>query len=96
MPNEILAVFHNGSNCNYHLIVKELASKFEEQLERLRKNTESCKTFSNPLEKEIRKADKDGNESVATISYKIKFIDSTKFMANLLSDVFNNLCRRNP
>ena len=28
------------------------------------------------------KIDKDDNESVATISYKIKFIDSTSFMAS--------------
>ena len=37
-------------------------------------NTESFKHFPVPLEKEIRKVDKDGNDSVATISYKIKFI----------------------
>ena len=27
------------------------------------------------------KIDKDGNESVVTLSYKIKFIDSVRFMA---------------
>ena len=37
-------------------------------------------TFSIPIEKEATKNDKDGNESVVTISYKIKFIDSARFM----------------
>ena len=37
--------------------------------------------FSIPIEKEVIKIDKGGNESVVTISHKIKFIDSTGFMA---------------
>ena len=47
---------------------------------------EKFKTFSVPTEKEVTKVDKDGNESVVTISYKIKFIDSARFMASLLSN----------
>ena len=39
-------------------------------------NTEKCKTFSVPIEKVVTKIVKDGNESVITISYKIRFIDS--------------------
>ena len=38
--------------------------------------------FSVPTEKEVTNIDKDGNESVATISYKIKFIDSARFMVS--------------
>ena len=34
------------------------------------------KTFSFPIKKEIEKIEKDGNESVETVSYKIRFIDS--------------------
>ena len=34
-------------------------------------------------QKEITKIDKDGNESAINISYKIKLIDSTKFMAQI-------------
>ena len=94
MPNKILAVFHSGLNYNYHLIVKELANKFEEKLECRIENTENFKHVSVPLEKEIRKVDKDGNDSVATISYKIKFIDSTKCTANALSNVVDNLAER--
>ena len=35
--------------------------------------------------------DKDGNESTITISYKIKFIDSARFMRASLSNLVNNL-----
>ena len=37
------------------------------------------------------KNDKDGNETVKTISYKIKFIDSAWFMASLLSNLVDNI-----
>ena len=43
----------------------------------LGENTEKYKDFSVLKEKEGTKIDKDGNESVITISYKTKFIDST-------------------
>ena len=40
---------------------------------------------------EVTKIDKDGNESVVTISYKIKFINSTRFMTSSLSNLVDNL-----
>ena len=45
MPNEIPAVFHNGSNYDYHFIIKELANDFEGELECLGENTEKYKKF---------------------------------------------------
>ena len=36
------------------------------------------KTFSIPIEKEVKNIDINGKESVVTISYKIEFIDSAK------------------
>ena len=88
-------VFHNGSNCDYHFIIKELANEFEGQFECLGENTEKFKTFSVPIEKEVTKIDKDGNESVVTISYKVKFIDSARFMASLLSNLIDDLAEGN-
>ena len=44
-------------------------------------------TFFIPIEKEVTKIDKYGNESVVTISYNIKFIDSERFMATSLSNL---------
>ena len=40
---------------------------------------------------EVTKIDKDGNESVVTISYKIRFINSTRLMASLLSNLVDNI-----
>ena len=74
--------------------MKELADEFEGKFECLGKNTEKYKTFSITVAKEVTKIDKDGNESVVTISYKIKFIDSARFMASSLSNLVDNLIER--
>ena len=37
---------------------------------------------------------KDGNESIETISYKIKFINCARFMATLLSNLVDNLAKK--
>ena len=42
---------------------------------------------------QLTKIDKDGNESIVTISYKIKFIDSAKFMTTSLSILVDNLTK---
>ena len=91
MPDKIPVVFHSGSNYHYHFIIEKLSNEFEEQFECLGENTEKYKTFSVPIEKEVSNIDKDGNESVVTISYKIKFIDSPRFMVTLLSILVDNL-----
>ena len=54
-------------------------------------NTEKYKKFSIPIKKEVTEIDKDVNESVLTISQKIKFIDSARFMATSLSHFVGNL-----
>ena len=41
--------------------------------------------------KEITKKDKDGNDKITKTSYKIKFIDSYRFMSCLLSSLVTNL-----
>ena len=76
---------------DYHFIIKELANEFKDQLECLGKNTENYKTFSVTIEKEVSKIDKEGNWNIITISYEIKCIDSARFMASSLSNLFDNL-----
>ena len=71
----------------YKKINKQVWGRFE----CLAKNTEKYKTFFVPIEKEITKIDRNGNESIITISYKIKFIDSARFMAASLSDLVDSL-----
>ena len=91
VPNEISAVSHNSSNYDYHFIIKELANKFERQFECLWENKEKYNPFSVPIKKKITKIDKDDNENVETISYKIKFINSMRFIGTSLSKPVDNL-----
>ena len=84
---EIPVVIHNGSNYDYHFIIKELAEELKGQFECLGENTENYITFSVPIKKE----NKDGK----VITYKIKFIDSSRFMQSKLSDLADNLSEIN-
>ena len=43
-----------------------------------------------PIKKEITKKDKDGNDKITKISYKVKFIDSFRFMSTSLSNIVDN------
>ena len=47
--------------------------------------------LSVPIEKKVTNIDKDGDESVVTISYRIKCVDSARFMASSLSSLVDNL-----
>ena len=69
VPKEIPVVFHNGSNYDYHFIIKELVKEFDGNFECLGENTEKYITFSVPTKKKIENKDLE-------ITYKIKFIDS--------------------
>ena len=89
--HEIPVIFHNISNYVYHFITKELANELEIVFECFRKNIVKNKTFSVPIEKEITKIDRDANGNLGTISYKIKFIDSVKFVVSLLWNLVDSL-----
>ena len=90
-PKEIPVVFHNGSPYDYRFIIKELAEEFEGQFECLKENTEKYITFSVPIKKQTTKIDKDDNDEIVNISYRIKFIDSFRFMSSSLSYLVDNL-----
>ena len=81
IPKNIPVIFHNGSPYDYHFIIKELASEFEGNFECLGENNEKYITFSVPIKKKID----------IDITYKIKFIDSFRFMAASLSKLVDNL-----
>ena len=74
VPNEVFVVFHNGSNYDYNFTIKELANEFVERFECLGENSENYKNSSFPIEKEVIKIHKDGNENVVTMFYKILLI----------------------
>ena len=82
-PKEILIVFDNGSAFDYHFIINRLAKEFDGQLECLGENTEKYITFSVPISKEL--------DNGKTITYKLKFIDSYRFISSSLSSLVNNL-----
>ena len=58
VPKKLPIVFHNGSNYDYHLIIKELAEKFKKQFTCLGENTQKCITFTVSIEKEVTRIDK--------------------------------------
>ena len=87
MPKEIPIVFHNGSTSDYHFIIKELVKEFEGNFECLGENTEKYIIFSVPVKKKIENKDLE-------IKYKIKFINSYRFMSSSLSKLVDNLSER--
>ena len=84
VPKNIPVIFHNGSTYDYHFIIKELASEFDGNFECLGENTEKYITFFVPIKKKI-------NNKNIDITYKIKFIDSFRFMATSLLKLVDNL-----
>ena len=84
VSKEIPIVFQNGSIYDYHFLIKKLVKEFEGNFECLGENTEKYITFSVPIKKKIENKDLE-------ITYKIKFIDSYRFMASSLSKLVDNL-----
>ena len=80
---EIPIAFHNGSTYDYHFIIKQLAEEFKGEFKCLGENTEKYITFSVPIKKEL--------DNSKTITYKLKFIDSFRFMSTSLSKLVDNL-----
>ena len=68
MPVEV----HNGSKSAYHFLIKELAEEFKGQFEYLEEDTEKYITFAVLIKKKY--------DNGKTTTYKIKFIDSCRFM----------------
>ena len=83
VPKEIPVVFHNDSTYDYHFIIKELVKEFDGNFDCLGENTEKYITFSVPIKKKIENKDLE-------ITYKIKFIDSSRIMSSSLSKLVDN------
>ena len=86
-PKEIPVVFHNGSTYDYHFIINKLAKEFYGQLECLGENTEKYITFSVSISK--------GLDNGKKITYRLKFIDSFRFMPTLLSSLVDIIYQKN-
>ena len=72
------------STYDYNFIIKELVKEFDGNFDCLGDNTEKYITFSEPLKKKIENKDIEN-------TYKIKFIDSYRFMSSSLSKLVDNL-----
>ena len=89
IPREIPIVIHNGSIYDYYFIIKQLVKEFKGKCDCLGENTEKhiFLTFSVPIKKELN-SDKE-------IIYKLKFIDSYRFMSTSLSSLVDDLSEIN-
>ena len=82
VPENIPIVIHNASY-DTHFIINQLAEEFKGELNCIGENMEKYITFSVPVKKECG----DGK----TISCKLRFIDSFRFMSASLSELVDNM-----
>ena len=61
--------FHDGSNYDYHFIIKKLAEEFKKQFTCPRENTEKYITFTVTIIKEVTRTDKNGEQITKDITY---------------------------
>ena len=95
IPRKCPVVVHNGSNYDYHFIIKELVKKFEGEFNCPGENTKKCKTFSVPITKEVKSIDKNGKEITKAIPYKLQFNNTARFIAIQSSNLVDNLAEGN-
>ena len=82
-PKQVPIIFHSGSSYDYHFIIKGLAEELDGDFECLGQNKELYITFSVPIKKE--------SSENGVIFYRIKCIDSFRFMPTSLSSLVDNL-----
>ena len=68
------------------MIINHLAKEFDGQFKCLGENTEKFITFSVPTKKQL--------DNSKTIRYKLKFIDSFRFVSTTLSSLVDNLSEK--
>ena len=81
VPNNIPVVIHNDSY-DTHFIINQLAEEFNGKLDCIGSNMEKYITFFLPIKKR-----NDGK----TITKKLRFIDTFRFVSASLSDLVDNL-----
>ena len=81
VPKDIPIIIHNASY-DTHFVINQLAEEFKGELSCIGENMEKYITFSVPIKKEC--------DNGKTITYKLKFIDSFRFMPTSLSELVDN------
>ena len=82
VPKDIPIIIHNASY-DTHFIINQLAEEFKGELNCIGENMEKYITFSVPIKKECDNGKK--------IAYKLRFIDSFRFMLTSLSELVDNM-----
>ena len=96
VPKNIAIGFYIGSNYLYHyrcyrFSIKQLAEKFKKPFTCFGENTEKCITFTVPIEKEITRIDKNGEQFTKDISCRLQFIESVRFIVSSWQDLWQIL-----
>ena len=81
VPKDIPIIIHNAT-FHTHFILNQLAIKFKGEVNCIGDNMEKYITFSVPIKKEC--------DNGKIITYKLKFIDSFRFMSTSLSELVDN------
>ena len=77
-----IPIIHNASY-DTHFIINQLAEEFKGELNCIGENMEKYITFSVPIKKEC--------DNGKTIAYKLRFIDSFRFIPISLSELVDNM-----
>ena len=81
---EIPIIIYNASY-DTHFMLNQLAIEFKGEPNCIGDNMEKYITFSVPIEKEVNNYDGNDSKIKKTITYKLKFIDSFRFVPTSLS-----------
>ena len=82
VPKDIPIIIHNASY-DTHFIINQLAEEFKGELNCIGENMEKYITFSVPIKKKC--------DNGKTIAYKLRIIDSFRFMPTSLSEPVDNM-----
>ena len=83
VPKDIPIIIHNASYDFTHFIINQLAEEFKSELNCIGENMEKYILFSVPIKKVC--------DNGKTISYKLRFIGSFRFMSTSLSELVDNM-----
>ena len=92
---KIPVMIPNGSNYDFHLIIKELSKKLKSKMNCIGENTETYKTFSVEIQKEVIETNDNNENKTKVKTYRLSFIDSYSFIKSQLDRLVDNLSEMN-
>ena len=92
--NDIFVGIHNGSNYDFKLLLKKIASYFKQHISVIAESIEKYMTFCfTTAETQIYtgKVDQNDKPIIKTIKHKIRFVDTNRLLTKPLDTCVNNL-----